>query len=87
MMCSSLFVYHRDLFKIVLIGSNDTIKSTIHRVRSPTKKGDVIPSRYSIPYVRLFVLHIVFWHEIDNQRLPHVVLCSGMEDPLVNVVD
>ena len=87
MMCSSLIVYHRNLFKIVLIGSNDTIRSTIHRVRSPTEKSGVIPSRYSIPYVRPFILHIVFWREIDNQRLLHLVLCSGMEHSLVNVAD
>ncbi|KAF9475374.1 thymine dioxygenase [Pholiota conissans] len=34
--------------------SNDTIKSTVHRVRAPpsvdSKSGKVIPSRYSIPY-------------------------------------
>jgi isopenicillin N synthase-like dioxygenase len=74
-------------FKIIFIGSNDTIRSTIHRVRSPTEKSDVIPSRYSIPYVRPFLLHIVFWHEIDNQCFPHLVLCSGMEHSLVNVAN
>ena len=76
-------------FKMIffLIGSNNTIRSTIHRVRSPKEKSDIIPSRYSIPYVRPFVLHITFWHEINNQRLPHLVLCSGMEHSLVNVAD
>ncbi|KAF8801747.1 thymine dioxygenase [Phlegmacium glaucopus] len=34
----------------LMIWSNDTIRSTVHRVRSPTKKGDIIPARYSIPY-------------------------------------
>lgn len=34
----------------LMMWSNDTIRSTIHRVRSPTAKSDVIPSRYSIPY-------------------------------------
>ena len=87
MMCSSLIVYHYNLFNIILIGSNDTIRSTIHRVRSPTVKSDVIPSRYSIPYVRPFLLHIVYWHEIYNQRLSHLVLCSGMEHSLLNVAD
>jgi len=35
----------------LMMWSNDTIRSTVHRVRSPTKfEGDMIPSRYSIPY-------------------------------------
>jgi len=36
----------------LMMWSNDTIRSTIHRVRSPMEKpeGDMIPSRYSIPY-------------------------------------
>jgi len=34
----------------LMMWSNDTIRSTVHRVRSPTEKGDIIPSRYSIPY-------------------------------------
>jgi len=36
----------------LMMWSNNTIRSTIHRVRSPTEKpeGDMIPSRYSIPY-------------------------------------
>lgn len=55
MMCSYLIVSPNKIFEIVLIGSNNTIRSTIHRVRSPTTKGDIIPSRYSIPYVRAIV--------------------------------
>lgn len=34
----------------LMMWSNDTIRSTVHRVRSPTEKYDIIPSRYSIPY-------------------------------------
>jgi isopenicillin N synthase-like dioxygenase len=34
----------------LMMWSNDTIRSTVHRVRSPMEKSDVIPSRYSIPY-------------------------------------
>ena len=35
-------------------GSNDMIKSTIHRVRAPPHKSKdgMTPERYSIPYVR-----------------------------------
>lgn len=42
------------LMFIVLLGSNDTIRSTIHRVRAPpylTSADGMTPERYSIPYV------------------------------------
>lgn len=48
--------YPRDSF--LHVGSNDSVKSTIHRVRAPQLvKTDVIPDRYSIPYVS-FSSHI-----------------------------
>ncbi|KIJ27087.1 hypothetical protein M422DRAFT_191444 [Sphaerobolus stellatus SS14] len=43
--------------------SNDTIRSTIHRVRAPLGKGveGMIPDRYSIPYVSQIFNHFRQW--------------------------
>lgn len=42
-------------------GSNDAIRSTVHRVRAPTSKvaNGLVPERYSIPFVSLFLLKIL----------------------------
>lgn len=47
-----------------MVGSNDMIKSTIHRVRAPPQasKDGITPERYSIPYVgrsSLFAEHML----------------------------
>jgi len=58
------------------LGSNNTIKSTVHRVRSPAtlarsndKFPTMIPARYSIPYVSLnSIRHIEFNDRIIGKR-------------------
>lgn len=57
MRCKIPFVCSKRLLERIFghIGSNDYIRSTIHRVRAPpnlTTSDGMTPERYSMPYVR-----------------------------------
>ncbi|KAG1894640.1 uncharacterized protein F5891DRAFT_713346 [Suillus fuscotomentosus] len=72
---------HADL---TAVGSNDTIRSTLHRVRAPpdavTKDG-MLPDRYSIPYVSLFPL---FLRPVaDKSTYISVLCCRALSFPLL----
>lgn len=59
-----------------IVGSNDTIRSTVHRVVAPSglvTKDHMVPARYSIPYVSFFPFFIYLPPAVSEQIYSHTI--------------